>query len=311
MLRRCIFLFLLALLWTCDDGDVITVSLDFDKVLQRCDNDAQSYFVFDLKQDPSESIGVIIDISDSLVFKEPTIPGEPVERDIDGSDYRFIYRTYNRAIDDGDNGELCDLIPPSDLVIREDYEAPTGQIVITSTVEDDDQDGIPTIFEDDNTDGDNDPETNPVDTDLDGIPDYRDRDDDGDNVPTIDELNDDDVDSDPNTNPLDTDSDGIPDYLDKDDDGDEIDTRLEDETPDQDPRNDTITDADGNIIPHYLNSQITQTYDDLGPNPGSEWRDYKRIVTTNFLVRGFDLQIIRGEEYNLGDYTTETTITGN
>ena len=54
---------------------------------------------------------------------------------------------------------------------------------------DDDGDNIPTAFELDvfNTDGDNNPLTNPLDTDQDGIPNYLDPDDDGDGILTIDE----------------------------------------------------------------------------------------------------------------------------
>ena len=41
-----------------------------------------------------------------------------------------------------------------------------------------------------------------------------------------------DGDNDPTTNPLDTDNDGIPNYLDDDDDGDDVLTRFEDENGD-------------------------------------------------------------------------------
>jgi hypothetical protein len=54
---------------------------------------------------------------------------------------------------------------------------------------DDDGDNVPTAFELDvfNSDGDNNPLTNPLDSDQDGIPNYLDNDDDGDGVLTIDE----------------------------------------------------------------------------------------------------------------------------
>ena len=48
---------------------------------------------------------------------------------------------------------------------------------------DDDGDGITDLVEDANTDGDNDPATNPTDTDGDGIPDYLDLDSDNDGIP--------------------------------------------------------------------------------------------------------------------------------
>jgi len=50
---------------------------------------------------------------------------------------------------------------------------------------DDDNDGILDSVEDENTDGDNDPTTNPTDTDGDGIPNYLDLDSDNDGIPDI------------------------------------------------------------------------------------------------------------------------------
>ncbi|MCX6833907.1 MAG: thrombospondin type 3 repeat-containing protein [candidate division Zixibacteria bacterium] len=79
---------------------------------------------------------------------------------------------------------------------------------------DDDGDGILTLDEDVDADG------NPADddTDSDGLPNYLDADDDGDGVATLDE----DVNADGNPANDDTDSDGLPNYLDADDDGDGI-----------------------------------------------------------------------------------------
>lgn len=81
-----------------------------------------------------------------------------------------------------------------------------GQILIVDpTANDDDQDGILNAAEDNNTDNDNDPASNPTDTDGDGIADYLDLDSDNDG------------DSDNTENGLDTDNDGIPDYIDPND----------------------------------------------------------------------------------------------
>ncbi|WP_138432873.1 DUF6252 family protein [Winogradskyella algicola] len=105
---------------------------------------------------------------------------------------------------------------------------------------DDDEDGVPNVFEDFNGDGDL---TND-DTDMDGIANYLDDDDDGDSVPTSLELQ-----LDGNGNLTDTDGDGDADYLDTDDDGDGILTINEDANMDGDPTND---DADGDGVPDYL-----------------------------------------------------------
>ena len=90
---------------------------------------------------------------------------------------------------------------------------------------DDDDDGIFTLNEGPDPNGDFNPE-DAIDSDGDGIPNYLDSDDDGDGLNSVDEFPD--LDGDGNaSDALDFDSDGIPDYLDIDDDGDGIPTRYE------------------------------------------------------------------------------------
>jgi len=95
---------------------------------------------------------------------------------------------------------------------------------------DDDNDGVPNVYEDFNGDGDLEND----DIDNDGVPNYLDDDDDGDGVLTADEA------KDANGNPLDTDDDGDVDYLDDDDDGDGILSNFE------------TGDTDGDGTPDYL-----------------------------------------------------------
>lgn len=169
---------------------------------------------------------------------------------------------------DSDGDGLSDLTecpaavpcPDTDANGRPDYLDP-----------DDDGDGIATLDEDVNEDGD---VTND-DTDADATPDYLDPDDDGDGVPTAsDGTGDSDGDGipdylDPSAGDSDgdglgdglecgsgipcedSDSDGRPDYLDEDDDGDGIDTLDEDLDNSGSPLND---DSDGDGTPDYLDT---------------------------------------------------------
>lgn len=106
---------------------------------------------------------------------------------------------------------------------------------------DHDNDGVASIFED--PDGDGDPRND--DTDSDGFVNYFDTNDDNDGVLTKDE----DVNGDGDPRNDDTDSDGTPNYLDNDDDGDGILSIDEDTNNDGDYTND---DTDGDGIPDYL-----------------------------------------------------------
>ena len=54
MIRRFYILFCLVFLVACDDGDILTVQLDFEQELERCDNFEDSYIIFDTKDDLSE-----------------------------------------------------------------------------------------------------------------------------------------------------------------------------------------------------------------------------------------------------------------
>ncbi|WP_417866801.1 DUF6252 family protein [Xanthomarina gelatinilytica] len=109
--------------------------------------------------------------------------------------------------------------------------------------DDDDNDGILSINEDLDQDGNliND------DTDGDGIANYLDDDDDGDSILTMNE----DVDGDGDVTNDDTDMNDVPNYLDNDDDGDGILTINEDVDGDDDPTND---DTDGDGVPDYLDN---------------------------------------------------------
>ncbi|NNE31578.1 MAG: hypothetical protein HKN40_04340 [Winogradskyella sp.] len=97
---------------------------------------------------------------------------------------------------------------------------------------DNDNDGVPNVFEDFNGDGD----LNNDDIDGDGIANYLDDDDDGDGVLTASEA------VDANGNPIDTDGDGDVNYLDNDDDGDGLFSNFE------------TGDTDGNGIADYLDN---------------------------------------------------------
>lgn len=294
MTQRFYFFFCLLFLVACDDGDIITVDLDFDKILKRCDNFENSYLIYDTKDSPSESLSLIIEKNptNELLFTEAITSELP----INASTTRFIYRTYNRAIvSSGSSEELCSAVPPSDLVIQNDYEASSGIIEITSTFVDDDEDGIPSVDEGRGELDEDGEYSNAQDSDGDEIPDYLDQDDDNDNVLTINEI---DTSDSGEIIFLDTDNDNHYNHLDKDDDGDGIDTILEDEDGINGPINDIVIDTEGNSIARYLYDGATDTY----TNPGFIYNIYKRIVTTSFTIKNFDLEIINSDEIDFGTF---------
>lgn len=244
-MRKFLLVFLSLGLMTCDDGDIITVELDFEDTFVQCGE----LVFYKTKDDPSESLSIEFSTINSI---EDFLIVEADNMYISGNlDVTFNYRTYNTTLP---TDYFCNNIPSSSVTILSDEQSDDSTAVITTILVEDDNDGIPAELEDINGDGDL---TND-DTDGDDIPNYLDFDDDGDNVPTATEN------PDPNNDgnlddAQDTDGDDIPDYLDTDDDGDGVPTRDEEastDEPNQDPTDD-VDNAD--IGPDYLNDMFSMS----------------------------------------------------
>lgn len=124
-----------------------------------------------------------------------------------------------------------------------DADGSIQAIIDTLYCDDDDNDGILSINEDINQDGN--PEND--DSDGDGVPNYLDYDDDDDTLATLSE----DADLDGDVMNDDTDADGVPNYLDNDDDGDSLGTKFEDVNGNGDVLDE---DTDGDGIRNYLDN---------------------------------------------------------
>lgn len=286
------------LLHSCNDGDIIIVELEFDEILELCGDEnieefedyenLNNYVIYDINTDPYESLILLFPTgtTNNLIFNPTTTPHEG-SFSVNGTSVRFNYRTY-----DGDpSGLICADIPDSNVNIIDDYEAMSGTVNYTSLFVDDDNDGILSVLEDINGNGDLEDD----DTDGDGIPNYKDEDDDGDNVPTKSEN------PDPNGDELlddaqDTDGDGTPDYLDIDDDNDGVITRYEDENTNGNLFDDL---APGATVARFLDNSATDTFINETINTNT----FTRTVTTLFSITDTDLGILNTALIILGTYT--------
>jgi len=279
---------LVFLITSCDDGDVISVNLEFDQELARCgDENSENYVVYDVKTDPGESLTLLfpVNATNNNIFNPDTTPFEGSFA-INGGSVRFNYRKYN-----GDpSGLICEEIPSSTVSITEDYEASTGTVNYASVFIDDDNDGIPSALEDLNGNGDLEDD----DTDADGIPNYIDEDDDGDNVPTEDENpdpnGDGNLDDAQNTDGVDE-----PDYLDTDDDNDGTITRYEDEN-----LNGNLFDdfADGATMARFLDVDALDVFVNDNNNPNT----FTRTVTVTFIITNVDIELLSADVIELGTF---------
>lgn len=300
-MRKTLYLLSLFLLvTTCDDGDVMDVKLDFDRALSMCDLSQGNYFLYDIKKNPAESLSLIFPKNSRTdsIFNPPK-NNYKTTLTIDGTATKFNYRTY----DGSPENLICSLLPDATVNIIKDYVANSGTVTIITSYVDDDDDGIPANVEDANLDGDDDPSTNPTDTDGDGIPDYLDADDDNDNVLTKDEKH--------NYSKIDglskaqdTDGDGIPDYLDNDDDGDGVLTRFEDENLNGNPMDDRDKSSPTPTVPRYLDKEAKDSFDYQQLNKNV----YKRTYTIKFYIENVNLEVISLTEVDFGTYTYTVNI---
>lgn len=305
MKRILYLLFLGCLVYTCDDGDIFEVTLEFDQELELCiDANDGNYLLYDTKTSPAESLSLLFrQFGNDDIFNPPSQDFETILTI--NSQNNFNYRRYN-----GDPANfICAIIPDPGVTISEDYSAASGaEAILVSSFEDDDNDGILSIYEGRGEPDENGEYPDAIDTDGDGIPNYIDQDDDNDNVPTIEEAPDEDGDGNP-SDAQNTDFDAemtagtdiIPDYLDNDDDGDGTLTINEDEDSDGELFNDFDETATDPNLARFLNEDAVESFTpaELADN------EYTRTVTVSVMIVNANIGIANIQDIDMGTYTLE------
>ncbi|MHA7059377.1 hypothetical protein ACWGOQ_0019270 [Aquimarina sp. M1] len=317
-MKKLLYIFILLGLASCDDGDIIVTSFEFEDVdLQLCRGADTNEFVF-FKINTSVNEAISYNFIDARY--SDTIPTEDnIIIDLADLDNSLVYRKFNSSIT---ADYYCNNIPDSNIIVTEELKSISGEAqIINEIVSEDDNDGVESIQESPNgeidpeadPDGDgvpnylddamNDPTIGDVDglieegynNDDDDIPSFKDQDDDNDNVLTSVEL----PNGDPNDDSfLDTDEDGIPNYLDPDDDGDGILTRDEDIDGNGDPRDDD-TDEDG--IANFLdNDDNTQQNENPSVLDNTVITIFRTTLTIDDLILDEDNEQFTNESFSFG-----------
>ena len=275
-----VLIFSCFVLFSCNDGDVISVELDFDKSLTLCgDETTSNYILYDTKTTPFESLMLLYpNNSQAEAIFNTENSGTIQTLTINGNSVKFNYRTYTAD----PNTYICQDIPDANVSVTDNYEASSGNAVFTTTFEDDDNDGVPNTLEFNG------------DSDNDGIENYKDSDDDGDNVPTINEKPDPNGDGDL-ADMQDTDGDLIPDYLDNDDDGDGTLTIFEDENNNGNLFDDLAT---GAAIARFLDDTVMTSFESTFVRTN----EFSRKFTVNVTLENIDISILSTDSFYLGFY---------
>ncbi len=235
-MKNVLYLIIFAFLFSCDDGDIIGASLDFDTATAT---QCGEYVFYTFNDNRTEALFIEINSTVDLTRRV--------------GEFDYPSATVNRLVFDGDaTNFFCNDVQPTEPQVVQTWEGSYSNLSINTTLEETDADGIPAEDEGQDPDGDGD-FSDSLDTDGDGLYNYIDADDDGDNVLTSLEDANEDGDNNPFTNPTDTDGDGTPNYLDDDDDNDGILTRNEDIDGDLNPANDFET---GNTVANYLDDSV-------------------------------------------------------
>jgi hypothetical protein len=268
---RLFFIFTFIFIISCDDGNIIVSSFDFDEEtnLSLCQQDNINVLYF-IDSETNEAISFKFTTEDF----DGTFSGFETEQTITinlNATNEVIYRKLSASAE-GDS-YFCQEIPPSSPQVIDEFVSTTGGTAsLEIRVSDqDDNDGVPPEREDINNNGD----LFDDDSDGDGIPNFLDTDDDNDNVVTAIEAE---AALDENGNVI-TDSNGdvvyvntdgdvdnegneIPDYLDDDDDNDNVATINEDLNVCEDPENPALNpanDLNADGLPNYLNQDASES----------------------------------------------------
>ncbi len=226
-----------------------------------------------------------------------------------------IVPTITDSFVEGDETFLISIASLDSGYLNNSTDTAIGTILDANTIDlDSDNDGILDSIEDLNTDGDNDPSTNPTNSDTDIYPDYLDIDSDNDGIPdnveaqtttgyippSLIDANDNGVDdayetpSEVGLIPVNTDAADLPDYLDLDSDNDNIADHIEGHDHDQDGIADVIfigsdKDDDGlddsfegiEQLDIDVNDEIDDPINDLPNTDGDSESDYRDLDDDN------------------------------
>ncbi len=125
--------FLLILFSSCDDGDIIVTTFDFEEDTFRLCSEGQNKFLYHVKNsDVFETLtiqlsgaGLSLD-SDKLVGSTGTLRIPLTGNNV------ITYRTYDAAVPTGQNAYFCTLNPPSTPRVLQEYQSVGGTVIITT-----------------------------------------------------------------------------------------------------------------------------------------------------------------------------------
>jgi hypothetical protein len=108
----------------CDDGDLTVETFNFDDPSIKIENCTDTYeLLYKLKSQES----LLLQMPEGTLKNQATADGAPQTFDINTSNYRLVYRTYDGAVA---KANICDAIRPSFPSVTDEWYAKSGTIII-------------------------------------------------------------------------------------------------------------------------------------------------------------------------------------
>lgn len=124
-MKHSLLLLFLMFLWGCNDGDLQIEMIDFDDVaLQTCETTVTTETTVFFKISGDESL--ILKLQNGLLLNQESqdtlvssIPGQS----------SLVYRIFNATVS---KTYFCDPFPPAEPTVREEIEAVSGEVLVTT-----------------------------------------------------------------------------------------------------------------------------------------------------------------------------------
>ena len=140
------------LLFSCNDGDIITETLEFGDTFEACGE----LVLYKVKTNPNETLSFqitspAISLEDLLQTEPASDTNPPLVNLVNptpasitvGSSNILTFRSYDAA----PINIFCNDVPPTNIVITQDFTSSSGEAAFTISLVEDDNDGIPAEFE--------------------------------------------------------------------------------------------------------------------------------------------------------------------
>lgn len=120
---------------SCDDGDIIVTSFDFEEeTFQLCSNGRDKFLYHVKNEDIFETLTLQLNSAGfALGDNELVLTEETLRIPLSGNN-EITYRTYDAAVPTAPNAYFCSLNPPSTPRVVEEYRSVGGTVIIRTVL---------------------------------------------------------------------------------------------------------------------------------------------------------------------------------